>query len=93
MQEDCKNNSKKEKTSPPPKKKTQSKQTKQQLNTQHIKIKLDLFSFQKPCSKYFTLKVQLELFRVLVCIYKFPVVYKLSLRKTICELKFGDNSI
>lgn len=48
--------------------KNPSKQTKQHLNTQQIKIKLDLFSFQKPCSKYFTLKVQLELFRVLVCI-------------------------
>lgn len=48
--------------------KNPSKQTKQHLNTQQIKIKLGLFSFQKPCSKYFTLKVQLELFRVLVCI-------------------------
>lgn len=48
--------------------KTPSKQTKQHLNIQQIKIKLGLFSFQKPCSKYFTLKVQLELFRVLVCI-------------------------
>lgn len=67
MQEDCKNNSKKKKKLPTPQK-NPSKQTKQHLNTQQIKIKLGLFSFQKPCSKYFTLKVQLELFRVLVCI-------------------------
>lgn len=58
---------KRKKNLPTPQK-NPSKQTKQHLNTQQIKIKLDLFSFQKPCSKYFTLKVQLELFRVLVCI-------------------------
>lgn len=68
MQEDCKNNSKKKKKNSPPPQKNPSKQTKQHLNTQQIKVKLGLFSFQKPCSKYFTLKVQLELFRVLVCI-------------------------